>query len=387
MRGSKIIPAAILALLSGWAGASAQERLEKQLNQALNTSIGGYGVLRYQNNRRTGDANATLERFVLFAGHRFSSRLSLVSEVEFEDAKVAGGEAGGEVAVEQAFIQYDLSSRNYLVAGLFVPRIGILNEHHLPTEYNGNERPAVESEIIPATWRELGVGIFGSIASFPVEYSAALLTGLNSKSFSEEKGIRNGRTEGFSEAANSLALTGSLRWDIHPFTLQASGYYGGTLSLPSSDRDSLGLPQGLFAAPLFLGEVDVQFTSGPWEAKALLCATDLRDADRLSSAFGHSMARRSFGAFGEAGFDVGSLIGMESGSRCVVFARYERLDMNDLMPPGTGRAPETLQQHVVTGISFFPDPGVVIKADLRFSDYPRADKSETVVNLGIGFAF
>jgi hypothetical protein len=389
MRGRLLSSVAVIVISFALAPAAArgQEQLEKQLNQALNTSIGGYGVVRYQGNLTTGDGAATLERFVLFAGHRFSRHLSLVSEVEFEDAKVAGGETGGEVAVEQAFLQYDLSAGSSLVAGLFIPRLGILNEHHLPTEYNGNERPDVESAITPATWRELGLGVFGSIGSLPVDYSAAILTGLNAASFSREKGIREGRTEGFSESANSLAITGSLRWNIHPVTLQASGYYGGTLSIPAAMRDTLGLPRGAFGAPLLLGEIDMRFAFGPWEAKALVCGTDMRDAQLLSSAFGSEIPARTFGVLGEAGYDVASFFSPAGGARCILFARYERLDVNAGMPDGFARAAETLREHAIAGLTYFPDPGVVVKADVRSTRYPRAGRSETVLNLGIGFAF
>jgi len=75
--------------------------------------------------------------------------------------------AGGEISLEQCFLKFNLNRDNYLVAGLFTPRIGIMNENHLPTTFNGNDRPFVETLIIPSTWREVGVGLYGDIRAIP----------------------------------------------------------------------------------------------------------------------------------------------------------------------------------------------------------------------------
>ncbi|HRH67159.1 MAG TPA: hypothetical protein PLU53_12730, partial [Bacteroidia bacterium] len=115
------------------------------------TIIGGYGEAAYTNNTTLEEAEMNLTRAVLFVGHRFSNRISFFSELEVEDAKVDG--SGGELALEQCFLKFDLNNEHYLTAGLFIPRIGILNENHLPTTYFGNRRPVVERYIIPSTWR------------------------------------------------------------------------------------------------------------------------------------------------------------------------------------------------------------------------------------------
>ena len=156
---------------------------EDSLNQGLSnqkTVISGYGSALYQRDFNAGLSRASLERVVLFVGHRFNSKITLFTEMELENAVVAGGEEKGEIAMEQAFLKFNLNSRQYIVAGLFVPRIGILNENHLPVNFNGVERPLVEQYVIPATWRELGIGFYGRSKKLPINYSIALLNGLNS---------------------------------------------------------------------------------------------------------------------------------------------------------------------------------------------------------------
>src|SRR6201992_855628 len=167
---------------------------EDSLNNNLSkssTTIGGYGDAFYQRNNFLGTAKADLERFVLFTGHKFNEKISVFSELEVEDAKVAGGETGGEVSIEQAYLKFNLNANQYIVAGLFLPRIGILNENHLPNTFNGNERNYVETFILPATWRELGVGLYGNVNGLPISYSVGLVNGLSSQMFEHGTGLQD----------------------------------------------------------------------------------------------------------------------------------------------------------------------------------------------------
>src|SRR5882672_1465747 len=232
-------------------------------NAAKNkTVISGYGSAFYQRDFNAKQSSVTLERAVLFVGHQFNEKIAFFSELELEKAKIAAGESGtGEIAMEQAYLKFNLNARQYLVAGLFVPRIGILNENHLPINFNGVERPIVEQVVIPATWRELGIGFYGSLDRLPVNYSVALVNGLNSAGFEHGTGIMGGRAEGSTALANNLALTASAQYLWNNFKFQLSGYMGGTVGLSKRSADSLnvGLQTGAFGTPLYLGEFDVQY--------------------------------------------------------------------------------------------------------------------------------
>src|SRR6202000_367717 len=100
------------------------------------TVISGYGSAFYQRDFNQQVSTATLDRLVLFVGHNFSEKISLFTELEVENAIVAGNNSDepssgrGSVAMEQAFLKFNLNPRQYLVAGLFTPRIGITNENH-----------------------------------------------------------------------------------------------------------------------------------------------------------------------------------------------------------------------------------------------------------------
>ncbi len=104
--------------------------------RADDTTIGGYGEAVY-NNYRDGSVKdqADLRRFVLFFGHRFNDRLRLYSELEVEHALVESGQ--GELAIEQAYLEYGLTPSANLRAGLMLMPLGFLNETHEPPTFYG----------------------------------------------------------------------------------------------------------------------------------------------------------------------------------------------------------------------------------------------------------
>jgi hypothetical protein len=367
------------------------------------TVISGYGSALYQRDFNQEQSMATLERAVLFVGHEFSPKISFFSELEFENAKVAAGQSGtGEIAMEQAFLKFNLNPRQYLVAGLFVPRIGILNENHLPVNFNGVERPMVEQLVIPATWRELGVGFYGSLDRLPINYSIAILNGLNSANFEHGSGIRDGRAEGSSALANNLAVTASVQYFIKDFKFQISGYTGGTVGLSPRGSDSLGLNSGAFGTPVYLGEADVQYSHRGISAKALGTYISYPDAAQINNKYGKNMATGMYGAYVEIAYDW--LYRKQQKAQFISFARLEMLDLNASLPapPDAIYDGTQKQTHVILGFGYLPLPNVVIKADVRLlhtgpqnpelviNPPPNAlpyRQNNQFLNLGIGYSF
>ncbi len=71
-----------------------------------NVILSGYGEAKYSYNANLETANINLTRAVIFVGYRFNNKISLLTEIEIEDAKVDGG--GGELAFEQCLLKFDL---------------------------------------------------------------------------------------------------------------------------------------------------------------------------------------------------------------------------------------------------------------------------------------
>jgi len=381
---------------------TSEDSLSRNLSKT-STTIGGYGNAFYQRNSNLGTSRADLERGVLFFGHKFNNQISFFSELEIEDAKVAGGQNGGEVSFEQAYLKFNLNANQYIVAGLFIPRIGILNENHLPNTFNGNERNYVETFIIPATWRELGVSLYGSLSSVPVNYTLGIMNGLSSAAFTHGTGLIDGRFEGRNASANNLAVTASLQYYAGDFKTQISGYYGGTVGVSKRKADSLGLNSGTFAAPVALGEADIQYAHNGFSAKALGTIVSIKDAQSINHAYASNTPETEYGAYAEVGYDLlYALIHHRHPQQLILFVRDEKLDMNSKIP-SNGIYDGTLDQnYVVTGFTYLPIRNVALKADVRIvhtgAQNPNLiinpnpatipyQQNNNLVNLGMAFSF
>ncbi len=381
-----------------------EDSLQAGLIRSNNTTVlSGYGQLKVEYDFQTKTAVANLTRNVLFLGHRFSNTIYFFSEMELENAKIVGGKPGGEFSMEQLFIKFNLNRDMYLQAGLFIPRIGVINENHLPTTFNGNDRPYVETFVLPATWREIGVGLYGNVRSVPgLNYSLAVMNGLNSAAFVNGTGIREGRFEGSNATASNMAVTGALLYYLKSWRLQASAYYGGSAGLIKRQADSLQLDSGPFGTPVALAEVNAQYHKNGLAFKALATAVQIKDAFSINRAYANNTPSMMIGAYAEIGYNLYKLIDPEANRNLTVFARQEFMDLNYQVPSNGIKNGINKKSFTVFGVTYQPLSGVVIKADyvLRITD-PRNDElvvtpfpqqmpyytSNGFLNLGIGYSF
>ncbi|MBK7712372.1 MAG: hypothetical protein IPJ37_16495 [Bacteroidales bacterium] len=137
-------------------------------------NIGGYGEVHYnqpfsKNQKELGTLD--VHRIVMFLGYNFSKKTQFVSEIEFEYAK--------ELWVEQAFLQHRIAKFINFRAGLLLVPMGIINEYHEPTTFNGVERPIIDNRISLSTWREVGFGFAGNLVPVTVKYQIYAIGGLN----------------------------------------------------------------------------------------------------------------------------------------------------------------------------------------------------------------
>ena len=367
------------------------------------TVLSGYGEVNVSYDQQLGTGTANLTRNVLFLGHRFSDRITFFSEMELENARVEGGQVGGELSMEQLFIKFDLSKDIYLTGGLFIPRLGIINENHLPTTFNGNDRPYVEQFIIPSTWREIGVGLYGHSNSLPgLNWSVAVQNGLNAGAFVHGSGIREGRGEGSQANASNLGLSGALLYYVRDFRFQASGYYGGSAGLTQREADSLQLDYGTFGTPVRLLEANAQYHGERFRVKVLATHVDIQDAERINRAYANNTPSSMFGAYAEIGCDLWSFIRPEEKRDLIAFVRCETLDLNATIPENGIDDPTLTRMYVVAGLTYAPVVGVSVKVDytlrntgepspaLDLNPYPQAlpyFTSNGFVNIGLAYSF
>ena len=206
-------------------------------------TIGGYGEAAmkrcfYSNNylRYTSPENYVNDQYgefdiphvVIYLGYDFGKGWSMGSEIEFEHGgtEVAveieeeeGGEyeteveRGGEVALEQFWIQKSFNPYANLRMGMIIVPLGGTNAHHEPNQFFGVYRPEGDNTILPCTWHDIGVQFHGRYRWFG--YTAQFLPGLESTLFSKQNWIQGGSASAYEfKLANCYA--GLARLDFYP---------------------------------------------------------------------------------------------------------------------------------------------------------------------------
>ncbi|MBI3235474.1 MAG: hypothetical protein HYZ42_15790 [Bacteroidetes bacterium] len=337
-----------------------------QIKGNKSTVISGYGEITYTQDFKTKTGVADLRRNILFLGYRFNDKLTFFSEMEMEHAKIESGAPSGEISMEQCFVKFDVNRLNYIVAGLFIPRIGIINENHLPTTFNGTDRPVTERMVIPATWREIGVAYYGQTRSIPgLNYNVSIMNGLNAENFSMESGIKEGRGEGALAQSRQKAIHASLLYFYGPLRLQASGVVTGSVGLDNKNADYLGLNTGMLGTTTYLGEMNCQYRKNGWAIKGLFSYVSIPEADKIMTAYANNIPKAFMGTYAELAKDLWykKHQGMKQLSP---FVRYEYVDMNMSLSAKAIENKYYTQHHLFAGLTFMPARGVAVKADYHY---------------------
>jgi hypothetical protein len=236
-------------------------------------TIGGYGEVTakhcwYSNNYLRYGKNPEkyandhfgefdLPHVVVYMGYDFGKGWSVGTEIEFEHGgtesaveieEEEGGEyeseieRGGEVALEQFWLQKEFNRYAIIRAGMQVVPVGALNAHHESTEYFGVYRNEGEFTIMPSTWHEVALTFMGSTKN-GWHYQAMFLPGLDSDRFNRKNWIKPGAGSPYEfKLANVFA--GAARVDytgVEGLRLSVSGYCGNsfrnTLSKTNAELD------------------------------------------------------------------------------------------------------------------------------------------------------
>ncbi len=322
------------------------------------TQLGGYGELHYNG----GDKDQIdFHRFVLMVNHQFNESIRLFTELELEHS-LSGDDKPGEVELEQAYIEFDITKEHRAKAGVFLIPVGMLNETHEPNTFFGTERNPVESNIIPTTWWEGGVGVSGDLPS-NIRYDLAFHSGLKTPIDGDNAfKIRNGRQKVAEATAKDGAVTGRLRWNvISGVELAVSGQYQHDVAQSALDESIHGV--------LLSAHSNVR--KGPFGFKALYAQWDL-DGD----------APKANGRDEQAGWFVEPAYYLDTGyGELGFFGRYNQYDNE------AGSSVDSKFEQYDVGLNYWPHEQVVLKADMAFIDAPEGKKNDNILNLGVGFSY
>ena len=378
MKAIKPLASAISAAITLSASVSAQavtdeefQALQDQLNQLADAvesrpasstkqvHIGGYGELHYNNwdiSDGTKKREIDFHRFVLFFGYDFTDSIRFHSELELEHS-LAGDGKPGEVELEQAYVEFDLTQNTETKVGLFLIPVGILNETHEPTTFYGVERNNIESRIIPTTWWEGGAALTGRIGGSGLSFDLAFTSGLDGGT-----DIRGGRQKVAEATANDWAYTGRLKYTGVPgLELAGTAQYQQNMA-QSTDPD---IGAGVLLSTHLIWDIS-QF-----QVRALYANWDI---DVSSSASADEQARdKQDGYYLEGSWKFIPSVG--------VFARYEVWD--------NGGLGDTEKTQTIAGVNYWPHEQVVLILDVQRQDHGAAvaDSEADGFNLGFGYYF
>jgi hypothetical protein len=345
-------------------------------------SIWGYGEIHY--NRPTHDSGTTrmdLHRAVVGFGYHFDETTRFNSEFEIEHA-IASAE--DEVEVEQFYVDHQLAPSANIKTGLILVPMGLLNETHEPVYFYGVERNFIETAIIPTTWREGGVGIYGGTAR-GIGWDVGVTTGfdLGKWDFSDPSAGKKSplgsiRQELMNARARDLSNYVAIKYSGIPGWSSGASLFTGKVA---QGNPAVSLASN---ARLTLWEAHTRWTPGHIDLSALYARGTISDTAQINAAnVGNPtlIPEEFWGWYAQAAYRIP----LAKTRGIAPFVRFERFNTGagyaDL-PSGPGVAPLPTESVWTYGVSFYLNPRVVYKAD-----YQKFAESGDRIDLGIGLAF
>lgn len=338
-------------------------------------SIGGYAEITYNNLEGSSTpAEIDVQRLVMLFAYKFDDRTSFVTEIEYEHVK--------EVYVEQAFINYSVADGINLRGGLMLIPMGIINEYHEPTTYNGVERPSLDSKIVPTTWREMGIGVSGRINNASIRYQAYLMNGFLSYGESHKlrglDGLRKGRQKGAESVGTDVNFAGRIEYYGLPKLKLGVSYYTGNTQTTTPEISNTQIGLSMFG-------LDYRYVNGRLSSRGQLISASLSDTEAYNLAGNTDLGSAMGGYYAEGAYN---LLPLDSRQKLDIFLRYENFNTHQ-KTAGNLIANDAFHRNETTfGLSYHLANGAVFKADYQ-SKGTAVEGSDAVgqFNLGLGVFF
>ena len=397
-------------------------------------SIGGYGEAAYTRNFYSDNVYRYTDpksykndpshgRFdiphaVIYISYDFGKGWTMSSEIEFEHTGSGGAiekeyseggeweqevEKGGEVELEQFWIQKSFGSFLNVRAGHIVVPVGLTNAHHEPLNYFTVYRPEGEATILPCTWHDTGISIWGRLGDF--RYEVQMLAGLDAFMFDRENWIQGGAGSPFEfKVANKYGFAARIdNYTLPGLRVGLSGYYGQAMhnSYPhefegedaNGNKKTYDGTKGRVA----IGAIDFTFNRYNWIVRGNADYGYLSNASTISkikrnltsnnAPYKKTPVGKNAVAVGiEAGYDVFSQIGKlrEDNQKLYLFGRYEYY--NSYIPAKDQAKYEyTGKNRMAFGVNYYPIPQIAVKAEYSKRFFKSQYNNEPSVSLGVAY--
>lgn len=387
-------------------------------------SVGGYGEVAltrnfysdnvYRYSSASAHAGENHGRFdiphaVIYLGYDFGKGWTMQTEIEFEhtgtgvaterEFEEAGEwekevEKGGEVELEQFWIQKRFLPQLNVRMGHIVVPVGGLNNAHEPLNFFTVYRPEGEYTILPSTWHDTGISLWGQAGAW--RYEAQLVAGLDALMFTRDNWIHSGAKSAFEyKVANQYGA--AFRLDNTSFKglrLSLSGYAGNSMR-NTYPNDKLSERYDVRGTVL-VGAFDFAYSSDRLIVRGNADYGSLSDAAVISrykagKAAGDSpysstpVGGGAYAAGIEAGYDILPWFRpKDAAQRLFVFGRCEAYDS---YVPSEGQAEftYTAKKRIAVGLNWFPVPQIAVKAEYSHRFLDSRYNNEPSVSIGIAY--
>ena len=355
-------------------------------------SFKDYGINRFLKDGSVKDHRNTIAipRFTIGFDYKFTPKWILGAEIEFE----AGGtgtavelegnengeyeteiEKGGEVALEQLHITRLITPAFNIRAGHMIVPVGLTNAHHEPINFFGTIRPESQTAIMPSTWHETGIELFGTFGrkAATFDYQLMVVAGLNANGFDRDTWIASGK-QGFFESDNftSPAYVARLDWRGIPGLRTGVSFYYCRDAGSNSDKPETYAGYG--KVPVQVLTWDAQYRHRYLTLRADLTYGHIGNTralnernGRLPNASPYSrltpIAKHALSYGAELGLDIKNILNIAGCPSLFPFGRYEYHNPQKVVekPWSPDRRLEVSKW--TAGLNWFALPNLVVKAD------------------------
>ena len=420
LRGMIIIAAAFVSM-----SAAAQQR--PQSPSAGRLTVGGYGevaltrnffsdnVYRYSKASEYADAKGhgrfDIPHAVIYLGYDFGKGWTMQTEIEFEHTGTGSSvekefteageweteiEKGGEVELEQFWIQKSFFPQLNVRMGHVIVPVGGLNNAHEPLNFFTVYRPEGEFTILPSTWHDTGISIWGKAGNW--KYEALMVAGLDAFMFDRDNFIKNGAGSPFEfKVANNYGFAARIdNTSISNLRLSLSGYAGNSMH-NTYPNDLTNTRYADIKGTTLIGSFDFQYKSDNLIIRGNADYGHVSDASTISTVKRNMTANNApyrklpvgsaaVAAGVESGYDILHLFGrhLDKSEKLYVFGRYEYYD--SYIPAKDQQEYGFTQKHrMAVGINWLPLPQIAVKAEYSKRFLSPMYNDEPSVSVGIAY--
>jgi hypothetical protein len=353
-------------------------------------TLGGYAQIDYNQpliNGAHATGNLDVHRMVLMFGYKFNKKTQFITELEFEHVK--------EVYVEQAFLQYEITPWFKFRGGLMLIPMGIINEYHEPSTFNGVERPNLDTYIVPTTWREIGAGFAGMFPSAALSYQIYLVNGFKSYDgdpyLSGSNGFRKGRQKGAESFMSAPNLTFKVNYfGISGLRIGISAYTGNTQStlyngMEKSDEASVARADSSVVGLAMLG-LDARYQLGGLQIRAQANFASVSNSSAYNEFTGSDLGKTLGGWYGELAYDL--FHGLDRyASSLLPFVRFEQYNTHMTVEEASQLNPSFKRSDLTLGLGWRMSKGAMLKADYQIFRNEGSEDARYQFNAGVAVWF